>query len=152
LGPRPPRPSAYRPAKPKSDEPVYVRFACFQTIEGERTRIGLFQAIKVARASDLAVGWALEDLNDVSSWFDDNLDVPGRFYRGAPGRDYHSQSGLSWFKPAAEEHIRQMHRARTAMEECGVHVEVLTTRDPGTIIWEDENQIVAEPGNRRFRS
>jgi hypothetical protein len=57
---------------------------------------------------------------------------------------------LSWFKPAAGEHIRQMHRLKLALEACGVHVDILTTRDPGVIIWQDRHQLVAEPGARRF--
>jgi hypothetical protein len=31
-----------------------------------------------------------------------------------------------------------------------VHVEVLRTRDPGFILYEDDHQIAAEPGHRRF--
>ena len=58
--------------------------------------------------------------------------------------------GLSWFKPAAVDHIKQMHSLKVAVEECGVHVEIITTREPGTMIWQDEHQIVADPGKRKF--
>ncbi len=43
-----------------------------------------------------------------------------------------------------------MHRPKLALEDCGVHVEVLTTRDPEHIIYEDKHRVVAEPGGRRF--
>ena len=56
----------------------------------------------------------------------------------------------TWFKPVATGHISRMHRLKIALEECGIHVEVLTTRDPGLIIWQDEHQIVAEPRGRKF--
>ena len=54
-------------------------------------------------------------------------------------------------KPSAAEHIRQMHSLRVALNECGIHVEVLTTTDPGLIVWQDEHQIIAEPRGRVFR-
>jgi hypothetical protein len=43
-----------------------------------------------------------------------------------------------------------MHRLKVALEQCGIHVEVLTTRDPGLIVWQDQFQIVAEPRGRKF--
>jgi hypothetical protein len=43
-----------------------------------------------------------------------------------------------------------MHALKVALESCGIHVDVLTTRDPGLIVWQDEHQIVAEPRGRKF--
>jgi hypothetical protein len=43
-----------------------------------------------------------------------------------------------------------MHELKTALENCGVHVEQLTTDDPGLILFEDTHQVVAEPGGRQF--
>lgn len=127
-----------------------MRFVCFRTVEGERTRLGLFQAMKFARESEQGVGWALDLMHEASAWFDDNLKAPDTFERGDYWRGRLGQAGLSWFKPEAVEHIQEMHAIKTGMEACGLHVDVLTTRDPGYIIWEDEHQIVAEPGDRRF--
>lgn len=127
---------------------VYVRFVCFRQVESQRQRLGVFQAMDEARASDFAPARALKELGEVYGWFRANLAVPNQFSRsGWKGR---GQPGLSWFKPAAKEHIRQMHRLKLALEACGVHVDILTTRDPGEIIWQDSHQVVAEPGARRF--
>jgi hypothetical protein len=112
--------------------------------------MGLFQALNEARGNPDSPDWALKELSVINSWFSANLAVPDRFQRG--GWKGGAQPGLSWFKDTAEEHIRQMHRLKTALEECGVHVDVFTTRDPGEIIFQDQHQVVAEPGNRRFRS
>jgi hypothetical protein len=43
-----------------------------------------------------------------------------------------------------------MHQLKLALEACGVYVDILTTRDPGHIIWQDTHQLVAEPGARKF--
>ena len=148
MGPRPPRPPRATRKRPPDTRPVYVRFVCFEQVAGQRNRLGLFQAVKLARRSDNAVGWALAEIEAVNDWFSDNLDVPDRFERGGwrtPG-----QAALSWFKPQAETHIQQMYRLKTALEECGIHVDVLTTREPGHVLYEDDHQIAAEPLGGRF--
>jgi hypothetical protein len=43
-----------------------------------------------------------------------------------------------------------MFRLKQALEACGIHVEVLTTRDPGHILFEDDYQVAAEPLHNRF--
>ncbi|MFN5128020.1 MAG: hypothetical protein ACK519_10695 [Sphingomonadaceae bacterium] len=126
---------------------VYIRFVCFQLVEGQRQRLGLFQALDEARDCDFAPAWASRQIGESYDWFKENLTVPSRFEKtwGGQGR-----SGLSWFKPFAIEHIKQMHQLKLAVEECGLHVEILTTRDPGTMIWQDDYQLVADPGKRKF--
>lgn len=127
---------------------TYIRFVCYQTVESQRQRLGLFQALDHARECDFAPSWALKEIGEIYGWFKKNLAVPGQFSRG--GWKGRGQPGLSWFKPAAAEHIRQMHRLKLALEACGVHVDLLTTRDPGEVIWQDQHQLVAEPGARKF--
>tara|TARA_R110000782_G_scaffold53352_3_gene113654 strand:- start:924 stop:1346 length:423 start_codon:yes stop_codon:yes gene_type:complete len=134
---------------------TYVRFVCFQTVERQRNRLGVFQAVHLAEDSDVAPDWALTELKVLDNWFTDNLARPARFATGRRrsskgGRIQDGQTGLSWFKPEAVDHIRQMHRLKVALEECGIHVEVVTTRDPGKTVWQDAHQLVAEPGPRRF--
>ena len=126
---------------------VYVRFVCFRLVEGQRQRLGLFQALEQARDCDFAPQWALRVIGNASGWFNENLTVPEHFEQTYGG---HGRPGLSWFKPVATEHIKQMHQLKLAVEECGVHVEVLTTRDPGSTIWQDDHQLVADPGKRKF--
>ena len=131
-----------------ADAAVYVRFVCFRLVEGQRSRLGLFQALDDARDSETAPDWALALIRDSDLWFEKNLNTPTRFDRGSwRGR---GQPALSWFKAAATTHIAKMFQLKTALEACGVHVEVVRTRDPGFILYEDEWQIAAEPGRRRF--
>lgn len=149
MGPRPPRRGGGPgPAKPRDTRPVYVRFVCFDTVKGQRTRLGLFQAVELARRSDQSSGWALTAIGDLNEWFSNNLDVPDRFERGSWKRS--GQPALSWFKPSAVEHIRRMYELKAALEDCGVHVEVFTTREPGVVLYEDTHQLTAEPGSGRF--
>lgn len=128
---------------------TYVRFVCFQTIGRQRSRLGLFKAIDEAVASEHAESWAIAEACGQSGWFNANLAIPKQFSTG--GHTGFGQPGLSWFKPTATEHIQRMHSLKTALEACGIHVEVLTSRDPGLVVWQDEYQIVAEPRGRTFR-
>lgn len=127
---------------------TYVRFVCFRSVGKQRSRLGLFKAIDEAVESEHAPSWAIVEARTIASWFNDHLAIPKVFSVG--GHKGFGQPGLSWFKPAASDHIRQMHRLKLALEACGVHVDVLTTRDPGLIVWQDENQLVAEPRGRKF--
>ncbi len=126
---------------------TYTRFVCFRLVEGQRQKLGLFQALDEARDYDFAPAWALRQIDETYVWFKENLGVPSHFEKtwGGQGRP-----GLSWFKPIASEHIKQMHQLKLAVEECGLHVEILTTKDPGPIIWQDEHQLVADPEKRKF--
>jgi hypothetical protein len=127
---------------------TYVRFVCFQAVGRRRDRLGLFKAIDEAVESEHASDWAIAEARSLSAWFNANLAIPQSFSTG--GYKGFGQPGLSWFKPAAAEHIQRMHRLKLALEACGIHVEVLTTRDPGVIVWQDEHQLVAEPQGRKF--
>lgn len=129
---------------------TYVRFVCFQSIGRQRSRLGLFKAIDEAVESELAPGWAIVEARELADWFNAHLAVPKAFSVG--GHKGFGQPGLSWFKPSAVEHIQRMHRLKRALEACGVHVEVLTTRDPGLVVWQDEHQVVAEPRGRKFQA
>jgi hypothetical protein len=139
----------------KTTPPVHVRFVCFQLVSGQRQRLGLFQALDEARDCEFSPDWALKEIGEIESWFEKHLATPTRFERGRRifsrgRRDGAGQPALSWFKPEAGEHIRTMHKLKLALEACGVHVEAVTTRNPGHVIYEDEQQVVAEPGGRRF--
>lgn len=133
--------------RPRDLRPIYTRFVCFEVIEGQRYNLGLFQAMNQARHSDNAQPWALEVMKDIGGWFNDHLDEPTCFElplkRGA-------QAEICWFKPNANDHIQNMHDLKNALEACGVHVDVLTTRDVGQILYEDDHQVAAIPNRHTF--
>jgi hypothetical protein len=134
--------------KPVDERPVHVRFVCFQEVKGQRNRLGLFQALDEARKRDHAASWALAEIKAANDGCNNELDAPTTFSRGSwrkPG-----QLALCWFKSAATEHIQRKHRLKRALEDCGIHVEGLTTPNPGHILFEDDQQVAAEPLHNRF--
>ena len=141
-----------RPAKaaPEPTGPaVFVRFVCFEQVGGQRSRMGLFQARDAAIGCDFAPDWAMAVVREAFGWFGDNLDRPTHYDRPGPRRGG-AQDALCWFKAEAAEHIARMYELKAAFEACGIHVDVLRTRDPGRLVYEDPHQVAALPEHRRF--
>lgn len=79
------------------------------------------------------------------AWFNENLHIPGQLEQ----RD--NRRAISWFKPSANEAIQRMWRLKTLLEPHGIHVNVLRTSEPGTIVYEDAWQVIAKPSKgQRF--
>lgn len=79
------------------------------------------------------------ELRDALSWFNEELFVPKVLERAEHRR------AISWFKPAAGEAIRRMWHLKSLLDRHGHHVEVLRTSTPGTIVYEDDWQVIAKP-------
>jgi len=113
-----------------------------------RSRLGLFHAMNVARDHGRAPAWASRFMNEQHDWFRDNLRRPDCFGQGWPGGpDYRA---ICWFKPEAQGHITRMYDLKAGLEASDLLVDVLTTRDPGDIVYEDVHQVAARPGGRIF--
>ena len=80
-----------------------------------------------------------QDLRLALSWFNDHLSIPAVLKRTEHRR------AISWFKPAASEAIRRMWQLKSLLDLHGYHVEVLRTSDPGTVVHEDDWQVIAKP-------
>ena len=57
-----------------------------------------------------------------------------------------STRGVSWFKDTAVDHLARMHEIRRVLERYGHQVQMLTEARRGVVVYEDEYQVVAEPG------
>lgn len=79
------------------------------------------------------------ELRNCLAWFNEHLFVPGVL------KAEEHRRAISWFKPAASEAIQHMWQLKGLLEPHGFHVEVLRTADPGSIVYEDEWQLIAKP-------
>jgi len=74
------------------------------------------------------------------------LKVPTRFNSSrSKGAWRRKARGISWFKSTALEHIGAIREIADILKRNGRPVELLKTRRPGVIVYEDDYQIVAEP-------
>ena len=78
-------------------------------------------------------------LREVLAWFNEYLMLP----EGMETRS--TRRAISWFKPEAVEFIRKMWELKSLLELHGHHVNVLRTTEPGAVIYEDDEQVVAVP-------
>ncbi len=79
------------------------------------------------------------ELGEALSWFNEQLFVPKVLEQSEHRR------AISWFKPAAEEAIRRMWHLKYLLDRHGYHVEVLRTLEPGSVVYEDDWQLIAKP-------
>ena len=145
----PPRAKPVNSAPEPAGPAVFIRFVCFQQVGGQRSRMGLFQARDVAIGCDFAPDWAMALVRETFEWFGDNLARPTHYDQPGPRRGG-GQDALCWYKAEATEHIARMFDMKAALEACGIHVDVLRTRDPGRVVYEDAHQVAALPEHRRF--
>lgn len=121
----------------------FVRFVVRSLDPDSGRRQGLFQALR-----ELHDAGKLDPLDDrdyvlVREWFNEHLAKPSRFARATS--PLAKNVAISWFKDTASEHIRQMRMMAGILERHGVQVEMLRTRRPGYLVYEDDHQVVAEP-------
>ena len=121
----------------------FVRFVTYEKDKVTGLPVGFFQA-----AYDLFYDGSIPSADVVEikrhlDWFREYLDKPDRFARSR-NRHEHGKA-LSWFKPAAEEHIDKARSLLVLLERYGVASEMLTTARPGAVVYEDDWQIAAIP-------
>lgn len=128
---------------------MYIRFVLKRLNESSGLRDGFFSAAYALSRDAGLDEHHVTALHEALDWFELNLEEPNRLNRTKSKGFYRrATKGVSWFKPTAEKHIRRARELARLLEEHGFHVEVLKTDQPGYVVYEDENQVVAEP----FRS
>lgn len=127
---------------------MYLRFVSPRPADRGRGHYGLFQpAYGIAYAPETPEAlrtaiWAEID------WFCDKLPAPhgGRFWVKSKKRWY--AEGICWFRDTAREMLAHAHVLASLLREEGVYVTRIETEVPGQILYRDDWQIVAKPGER----
>lgn len=118
---------------------MLIRFATLATDTDSGYASGILVTAHTLRdEGDLTPEEHLE-LRAALAWFNEELFVPGLLERAEHRR------AISWFKPAAEEAMRRMWHLKELLDRHGHHVEVLRTSEPGTVVYEDDWQVIAKP-------
>ncbi|MCZ6817816.1 MAG: hypothetical protein O7F76_14110 [Planctomycetota bacterium] len=85
-----------------------------------------------------------------SAWLEKELDwLEVHLESPACLREPGTHRAISWFHPRAKRAIEKTRSIVALLEEHGVRVRMVTTDDPGTIVYEDAWQIVAYPRRRK---
>lgn len=126
----------------------YIRFVRPKLIKDQASREGFFCAAYELRASVDIDHHIATQIDDLLMWFEDqeNLAKPHRFGRSTSRGHYRRNTkGISWYKDTASAVIEKSFALVQLLADNGYPIEVIRTARPGYIIYEDEQQIVAEP-------
>src|SRR5213080_4527435 len=107
------------------------------------SREGVFQAAIGLRDDGRLEPYEEEWLERELRWLRMHLPSPDCL------RDEGNERAICWFKPEAKRVIEKVRGLVALLEAKGVPVAMLTTADPGTIIYEDKWQVVAKPRRKR---
>ncbi len=124
----------------------YVRFVVPSLDEESGLLQGVFQAVFSLRDEGQLEKhedeWLLEDLR----WLKMHLKSPACL------EDPANRRAICWFHPSARRPIEKVRSIAALLEEKGISVRMLTTRDPGIVVYEDGWQVAAKPRRKRSRS
>lgn len=122
---------------------MYIRFITRFINEYNETETGIFQALKFIRDHSTTRDEDVRILKDLKDWFDANLEAPDKFSNASNKNP--AAISLSWFKDSSKEHIKKIYEIGDILYKYSIVIEVITTRSPGYIVYEDNYQVSAVP-------
>jgi hypothetical protein len=129
---------------------VLLRFVLLHAHPDTAVEEGIFGAAYRLRDALHTLHHDRLELKDLLSWFEANLAQPQRFNRTkSKGYYRRNTAGVSWFKSTAAEHIDRIRSITAILEQYGFAVSQISTDRPGYVVFEDDNQVVAEPFRER---
>ena len=79
----------------------------------------------------------------LAEWFNENLDMPSKFSRSS--KSSATPRALSWFKDSATVYIAKTRELAAIFDKYDIAVTMLKTHRPGYVVYESDNQVIAEP-------
>lgn len=122
---------------------MYVRFVSPRQNADSGFLEGVFAALSELRDGGELEDWQLDWLRKEYDWLNMHLKVPACLSRPENRR------AICWFHPRAKRPIEKVRSLAALLEEHGRPIQMIKTRDPGQIIYEDGWQVVAKPRHRR---
>lgn len=121
---------------------MYVRFVILEQDHQSHSKQGVFQAAIELRDSGNLSPEEYDRIETDLAWLRMHLKSPACL------RENGNERAISWFHPRAIRPIEKVRSIITVLKEHGTHTEMLKTKDPGTVIYEDGWQVVAKPRKR----
>ncbi len=122
---------------------MFIRFVVNELDRSSGKRRGIFQAAHCLRNTGALPDYDDTRLADALRWFDAHLPKPARL--GRAGRPHWRATAICWFKRDATAHLERIREVQHLLDAYGVAVEMITSRRPGYIVYEDESQVAACP-------
>ncbi len=124
---------------------MLIRFCVLKPDSQSHSPQGVFQA-----------AFALRDLGELEPYEEEWLERDLAWLRmHLPSPDCLREDGnhraICWFKPCAKNAIDRVRGIVAMLESRGIVVRMLTTADPGAVVYEDRWQVAAKPRRVRAR-
>jgi hypothetical protein len=120
----------------------FVRFVVGSDSQHHRELTGIITEARYLRDNAELTSEEVAHLEELYAWFEDQLPVPP-FSTSRWPRDV-----VAWFKDDAHEPVRRMWDIAALLEDHGVRVRLLKSRNPGRVVYEDDYQVVVAEWNR----
>lgn len=127
-----------------NERDIYLRFVTFEVDGRTESAKGLFSAAYDLLRTETIQEYESAEIKRMLVWFEKNLPTPTKFSR-KKNVSQRETKGLSWIKSSATELVSNLYALKEIVERHGIHCEVLKTKTPGYIVYEDDLQVVAEP-------
>jgi hypothetical protein len=121
---------------------MYLRFQGRVPNLGTASRLGIFQLAIRLRDSDEVPDFAHKELVHHLDWLNTNLISPEIL------KTHGHYRAISWFKPDAKAPLQHIWPIKAVLEDHGFPIDVITTKLPGVVIYQDGWQIIAKPFRR----
>ena len=122
---------------------MFIRFVVDDIDNDSGKRRGVFQAAYGLRNSGALTDYDDARLAEALRWFNAHLAKPSRLSRTR--RPNRAARAICWFKTGAAEHLARIREVRRILDTYGVAVEMITSRRPGYVVYEDYHQVAAHP-------
>lgn len=130
---------------------MYVRFIVGDRNDDSGCELGVFQAVNNLGDSGKLYPYEEAVLQELRQWFNTHLQKPDRFTASKPPYYRKKNKAISWFKDTAHEHIARIREMVVILENHGISVRMIKSERVGYVVYEDENQVVAEPFSDSLR-
>jgi hypothetical protein len=121
---------------------MYLRFQTMNTDPDSGHPTGILVAAHQLRDSNRISIEGEKWLRDYLAYFNEHLKVPACL------KDPQNAKAISWFKEGSKM-IDRVWNLKAFLEEQDVFIEVISTRNPGIVVYEDGHQLVAKPMRTR---
>lgn len=122
---------------------MLVRFCVLARDPESHSPQGVFQAAielrDAGRLADYEEEWLERDLG----WLREHLPSPACLCESG------NERAICWFRPDARRPIEKVRGMVALLEAHGLFVRMVTTADPGLILYEDDWQVVAKPRRKQ---
>lgn len=121
---------------------MFVRFVVGDETENPYWLTGVFTSARMLRDEGKLYKYESEWLEEIYDWFNKHLPCPP-FEQKHKAQEW-TKDAVSWFRDDAEEPMKRIWDLVALLRQHDVPVRMVTTDDPGEIVYSDDCQVVAE--------